>query len=102
MKAILQKEWHGYFSTVTGYLFTAFLMLFAGIFFSVLCLTGGLPSFEYVLSNMTFVFVPGLRMKSGRSSPNFSMRDSLTRSAIFIRIRPSMRRFWACWLCRPF
>ena len=57
MKAILQKEWHGYFSTVTGYLFTAFLMLFAGIFFSVLCLTGGLPSFEYVLSNMTFVFV---------------------------------------------
>ena len=65
MKAILQKEWHGYFSTVTGYLFTAFLMLFAGIFFSVFCLTGGLPSLEYVLSfahrkNTFTIFFPPL------------------------------------------
>lgn len=57
MKAMFEKEFKGYFHTVTGWLFCAFLLLFAGIYTMALCLGGGYAQFEYVLGNMSFVFV---------------------------------------------
>lgn len=57
MKAVFEREFRSYFSTMTGYLLCAFLLLFAGIFITILCFVNGYPNFEYVLSNMSFVFV---------------------------------------------
>lgn len=57
MKAMFEKEFKGYFHTMTGWLFCAFLLLFSGIYTMALCLNGGYAQFEYVLGNMSFVFV---------------------------------------------
>ena len=67
MKAIFENELKTYFSTLTGYAFAAFILLFVGIFSFVLNLTNTLVNFEYVLSNMAFIFlivIPILTMRS--------------------------------------
>ena len=66
MKAILERELTSYFNTMTGYAFSAFLLLFAGIYTMSICLTQYYANFEYVLGNMAFIFmliVPILTMK---------------------------------------
>lgn len=66
MKAIIKHEISSYFSGLTGYVFGAFLMLFAGIYTMVYNLKTMVTNFEYVLANMSFVFliiVPVLTMK---------------------------------------
>ena len=57
MKAIFAREVHTYYTTMTGWLFGAFLLLFSGIYTMALCLNGGYAQFEYVLGNMSFVFL---------------------------------------------
>lgn len=66
MMAIFQREIRSYFHSVTGWLFAAFLLLFAGIYTMAYCLGAGYPNFEYVLANISFIFlicVPILTMR---------------------------------------
>lgn len=66
MSAVLKHEISSYFSGVSGYVFGVFLLLFAGIYTMVINLKASLASFEYVLSNMSFIFliiVPILTMR---------------------------------------
>lgn len=66
MKAIIKHEISSYFSNLSGYVFGAFLLLFAGIYTMVYNLNNMVANFEYVLANMSFVFliiVPVLTMK---------------------------------------
>lgn len=66
MTAIFRRELRSYFRGVTGWLFSAFLLLFAGIYTMVYCLANGYPNFEYVIGNISFIFlicVPILTMR---------------------------------------
>lgn len=66
MKAIFKHELSSYLTGVSGYVFGAFVLLFAGIFSMVYNLQYGYTHFEYALSNMSFIFliiVPVLTMK---------------------------------------
>ena len=66
MKAIFKHELSSYLTGVTGYVFGAFVLLFAGIFSMVYNLQYGYTNFEYALSNMSFIFliiVPVLTMR---------------------------------------
>ena len=57
MTAVLRHELSSYFTNVTGYVFGAFLLLFAGIYTMVINLQSASPYFEYVLMNMDFIFL---------------------------------------------
>ena len=66
MKAVFRHELASYFSNMTGYVFGAFLLLFAGIYTMVYNLKGGITNFEYVPAGMAFAFlviVPVLTMR---------------------------------------
>ena len=66
MMAIFRRELRSYFRGVTGRLFSAFLLLFVGIYTMVYCLANGYPNFEYVMGNISFIFlicVPILTMR---------------------------------------
>ncbi len=41
MKAIFERELRSYYTSVSGYVFAAFLLLFAGIYTMSVCLIGG-------------------------------------------------------------
>lgn len=67
MRAILDRELKAYFNGATGYVFIAFLLLFVGIYTMAVNLSGGYANFEYVPSNMSFVYlliVPILTMRA--------------------------------------
>lgn len=66
MRAILERELKSYFRGPTGYVFTAFLLLFVGIYTMIYNLRGYYANFEYVLDSMSFVFmivIPFLTMR---------------------------------------
>ena len=66
MTAVWRHEPSSYFTNVTGYVFGAFLLLFAGIYTMVYNLNNLVTNFEYVLMNMDFIFliiVPILTMR---------------------------------------
>ncbi len=66
MKAILRHELSSYFTNLSGYVFGAFLLLFAGIYTMVYNIQAAVTNFEYVLGGMSFVFlviVPILTMR---------------------------------------
>ncbi len=66
MRAILRHELSSYFTSLSGYVFGAFLLLFAGIYTMVYNLQSATTNFEYVLGSMSFVFlviVPILTMR---------------------------------------
>lgn len=66
MKAVFRHELSSYFTGMAGYVFGAFLLLFAGIYTMVINLNAGQATFEYVLNNMSFVFlvaIPILTMR---------------------------------------
>ena len=67
MTAIYKREMHSYFYGMTGYVFSAFLLVFAGIFTMIYNLKAGYPNFEYVVSNLglvLFVAIPILTMRT--------------------------------------
>lgn len=66
MKAIYRHEVKSYFTGVPAYVFGAFLLLFTGIYTMAINIHSAYASFEYVLSNMSFIFliiVPILTMR---------------------------------------
>ena len=66
MKAIFKREYRSYYTGIIGYVFAAFVLLFAGIFSMIYNLNGNYANFEYVLPMMTFVFlvtIPILTMR---------------------------------------
>ena len=67
MRAVYRHELSTQFTNLSGCVFMAFLLLFAGIYTMAINLRSGLASFEYVLSNMSFTFliiVPVLTMRT--------------------------------------
>ena len=66
MIAVFRHELESYFTSLTGFVFGAFLLLFAGIYTMVYNISSALTNFEYVLGGMSFVFlviVPVLTMR---------------------------------------
>ena len=57
MKAIFRHELSSYFTSVYAYVFAAFLLLFAGIYTMAINISSAYTDFEYVLSNMSFIFL---------------------------------------------
>ena len=67
MIAVFQKELNSYFKGMMGYLFTAFVLLFAGIYTMAYNLSGYYANFEYVLDAISFIYliaVPIITMRS--------------------------------------
>jgi ABC-2 type transport system permease protein len=67
MTAVYKRELRSYFTGIMGYLFIAFLVLVAGIYAMALNFQGGYPNFEYVLSNMSFIFIIAIPILTMRS-----------------------------------
>ncbi len=67
MKAIIRHELRSNFESVTGYVFGAFILLFAGIYCMVINLKVGYANFSYVLSSMTFIFIIGIPILTMRT-----------------------------------
>lgn len=66
MKAVFKHELSSYFTNLSGYVFGAFLLLFAGIHMLAYNLQMYYTNFEYVMGGMSFVFlviVPILTMR---------------------------------------
>lgn len=67
MSAIFKREFRSYFNNMTGYIFLAVIFAFTGIFTTAINLRSQSASFEYVLGNITIIFmliVPVLAMRS--------------------------------------
>ena len=66
MKAVYEHELQSHFTSLTGYVFGAFLLLFAGIYCMVYNLKSQIASFTYVMGSMAFIWliiVPILTMR---------------------------------------
>lgn len=66
MTAVYRRELGSYFKGALGYLFTAFLLIFAGIYTMAYNLSGNYSNFEYVLDAISFIYliaVPILSMR---------------------------------------
>jgi ABC-2 type transport system permease protein len=57
MLAIYKKELKSYFTSMTGYVFIAFFLVIISLYFTVYNIINQYSSFEYVLSNVSFLFV---------------------------------------------
>ncbi len=57
MTAVFRREMGAYFHGVTGYLFMAFVLVFAGIYTMVYNLSGLYANFEYVLDAISFIYL---------------------------------------------
>lgn len=67
MKAIYKRELKSYFRGFTGFLFTTFLLFLVGIYSMAMNFNQGYPQFEYVLGNVSFIYmiiVPVLTMRA--------------------------------------
>ena len=67
MGAVYKKELTSFFTTMTGYVFIAFILVIVGIFMTSLNLKGGYPDFEHNLGSVSFTFlflIPILTMRS--------------------------------------
>lgn len=66
MIPIYKKEMRTYFSNMMGYVFLAFFLLIAGIWFVFGSVRGGNPNFHFVLADITilfFIIMPVLTMR---------------------------------------
>lgn len=67
MWAIYKKEIGSFYRSMMGYLYTAFFLLIAGVFFTAFNLQGGVAEFGYVLGNtmmVLLVVIPVLTMRT--------------------------------------
>lgn len=67
MTAVFKRELRSYFKGILGYLFAAFVLIFAGIYTMAYNLSGYYANFEYVLSAISFIYliaVPIITMRS--------------------------------------
>ena len=67
MSAVFKRELRSYFNSMTGWIFLAVIFVFTGVFTTAINLLSQSASFEYVLSQITIVFmliVPILAMRS--------------------------------------
>ena len=63
---IYDREFNSYFHSLYGYVFTAFVVLVAGIYVSGDCLRGGSANFAGVVGSMSFIYliiIPILTMR---------------------------------------
>ena len=67
MKAIFRHELSSSFQSATGYVFGAFMLLFAGIYCMVINLKVGYANFEYVLGSMGFIYIIGIPILTMRT-----------------------------------
>lgn len=67
MIAIFRRELGAYFKGLTGYLVTAFILLFAGIYTMAYNLSGQYANFEYVLDSISFIYLIAAPLLSMRS-----------------------------------
>lgn len=66
MRAVFRHELSSYFTGLTAYVFTAFVLLFGGIYTMSYNLNAGITDFQYVVGSVSFVFlliVPILSMR---------------------------------------
>lgn len=67
MTGVYKKEMRSFLTTMTGYVFIAFLLAVIGVYYAYINLNLASPKFELVLNNVQFVFivfVPLLTMRS--------------------------------------
>ncbi len=67
MRAVYKKEIRGFFTSMIGYVFIAFLLAFTGIYFTAYQLQGMYPKFAYTLQSILIAFlilVPVLTMRT--------------------------------------
>lgn len=67
MNAVFKREVSAYYNSVLGWLFAAFILLFAGIYTRAYNLSGYYSNFEYVLNAIGFIYliaVPIITMRS--------------------------------------
>lgn len=67
MIAIFERELKSFFTGITGYIFGAFLLIFAGVYSMALNIGSGYNSLDYVFANMGFIYllaIPILTMRS--------------------------------------
>lgn len=59
MKAVLKHELSSYFTSLSGYVFGAFLLIFTGIYVMIyhISLNSRVTNFEYVVTSISFVFL---------------------------------------------
>lgn len=79
MKAIFNREFKSYFTSMIGPVFVAALVLVTGIYFMVYNMSYGYPYFAYTLSASAIVFVltvPLLTMRSFSEERQFKDRSA--------------------------
>ena len=69
MRAIYERELRACFLNFTGYVFLAFLLLFAGIYTYVINLANGIAHYEVTLGNMAFVYIFAVPLLTMRAFP---------------------------------
>lgn len=57
MRAVFRHELSSYFTGLTAYVFTAFVLLFGGIYIMSYNLNAGITDFQYVVGSVSFVFL---------------------------------------------
>lgn len=67
MTAVFQREVSSYFKGMLGYLLSAFLLVFAGIYCMVYNLSGYYANFEYVLDAISFIYLIAVPIISMRA-----------------------------------
>ena len=67
MTAVFKREVGSYFKGVLGYLLSAFLLVFAGIYCMAYNLSGYYANFEYVLDSIAFIYLIAVPIISMRS-----------------------------------
>lgn len=60
MTAVYRRELKSYYTGVTGFVFAAFMLIFAGIYTMAYNLSGRYANFEYVLSSISFIYLIGV------------------------------------------
>ncbi|MBE5766591.1 MAG: ABC transporter [Clostridiales bacterium] len=67
MIAVLKRELNSYFKGIIGYLFAAFLLVFAGIYTMAFNLSGQYAYFEYALDSISFIYLIGVPILTMRA-----------------------------------